>query len=139
MVGYEAGLWGLFGGFAVSGLELQGLIRRRGCMPWRWRPGPKDAPLAVPEITAPAYFTGEIIRCVISMGLAWAAAATGQIAGALAAVAIGAAAPLIIDQISQAAPAPLSAKALAVGMRSSERLPPKAPADEPPRWLEGTR
>jgi hypothetical protein len=48
--------------------------------------------LAVPVITAPAYFAGEIIRCLIALGLAWAATTTGQISGALAAVAIGAAA-----------------------------------------------
>lgn len=122
----------------MSGLELQALIRRRGCLPWRWRPGPEDNPLAVPVITAPAYFAGEIIRCLVGMGLAWAAAATGQISGALAAVAIGAAAPVIIDQISQAVPAPLSAKVLTGAARGQEHQPPSAPAGDPqPQRLKG--
>ena len=129
---------GPFGGFAVSGLELQALIRRRGCLPWRWRSGPKDDPLALPVINSPAYFVGEIIRCLIGMGLAWAAAATGQISGALAAVAIGAAAPVIIDQISQVVPAPLSAKVQTAAPRSHEHLTASTPACEPqPQELEG--
>lgn len=92
----------------------------------------------MPVITAPAYFAGEIIRCLIGMGLAWAAAATGQISGALAAVAIGAAAPVIIDQISQAVPAPLSARVLTGGAKGQERQAPSTPSGDPqPQRLEG--
>ena len=95
MVGAVAGVWGLFGGFAVSGLELQALLRSRGRWPWQ---SAKGEP---PEISRSAYLTGEIVRLLVGAGLAWAAAATGQISGPLGAVGIGAAAPFILDQLSR--------------------------------------
>src|SRR5450755_3321685 len=96
MVGVVAGMWGLFGGFAIAGLDLHASLRHRGCWPWQARKGDPD-----PEISPAAYFTGEIIRMVIGAGLAWAAASTGQISGPLGAVGIGAAAPIILDQFSR--------------------------------------
>jgi hypothetical protein len=99
MVGVVAGFWGLFGGFAVAGLDLQALLRRRGCWPWQAREGCPTA-----EISLTAYLAGEIVRMVIGAGLAWAAAATGQISGPLGAVGIGAAAPFILDQLSRSVP-----------------------------------
>jgi hypothetical protein len=99
MVGVVAGIWGLFGGFAVAGLDLHASLRRRGCWPWQARKGDPD-----PEISPAAYLTGEIIRMIIGAGLAWAAAATGQISGPLGAVGIGAAAPFVINQFSAAVP-----------------------------------
>ena len=53
VIGFMAGLWGLFGGFAIEGLELRASLQRRGCLPWQAR---KDDP--DPEITRAAYFTG---------------------------------------------------------------------------------
>jgi hypothetical protein len=98
MVGFVAGIWGLFGGFAIAGLDLKSSLQRRKCWPWQADEGSTD-----PEISAAAYFTGEIIRMILGAGLAWAAAATGQVSGPLGAVGIGAAAPLILDQISRSA------------------------------------
>ncbi len=112
MAGFIAGLWGLFGGFAVEGLELRTSLLRRGCWPWQ---SPNDG--SDPEISAAAYLTGEIIRLIIGAGLAWAAASTGQISGPLGAVGIGAAAPMILDQFSRIGQQPLAARALNPGQQ----------------------
>lgn len=122
MVGVVAGVWGLFGGFAVSGLELQALLRRRGCWPWQAREGQP------PEISLTAYLAGEIIRMLVGAGLAWAAAATGQISGPLGAVGIGAAAPFILDQLSRSG---LLASPAGAGLarRGQEAVPAGGGAD----------
>jgi hypothetical protein len=98
MIGLVAAAWGLFGGFAVSGLDLYALLRRRGCWPWQDRKGQP-----APDTDLPSYFTGEVIRMVVGAGLAWAAAGTGQVSGPLGAVGIGAAAPFILDHLSRSA------------------------------------
>jgi uncharacterized protein (DUF1501 family) len=102
MVGVVAGLWGLFGGFAVEGLELYAAVRRHGRWPWK--------PLAhldageTPEAGAAAYVIAEVVRLLIGAGLAWAAAATGQVTGPLGALGVGVAAPTIIGQLAKAIP-----------------------------------
>jgi hypothetical protein len=100
MVGIEAGLWGLFGGFAVEGLELYGAVHHYGRWPWKKLEAhcgtgkPAEAGLA-------GYAIAEVIRLLIGAGLAWAAAATGQIAGPLGALGVGVAAPTIIGQLAK--------------------------------------
>jgi hypothetical protein len=97
MVGIEAGLWGLFGGFAVEGLELYGAVRRYGRWPWDSTGEPVEAGPA-------GYAIAEVIRLLIGAGLAWAAAATGQVAGPLGALGVGVAAPFIIGQLAKYIP-----------------------------------
>ncbi|MCA1705637.1 MAG: hypothetical protein LC808_21210 [Actinobacteria bacterium] len=96
MTWIEAALWGLFGGFAVEGLDLYGAVRRRGCWPWR-AVGPR-------EVGAAGYFVAELIRLVIGSGLAWALAESGQINGPIGALAVGIAAPLIVERLTRAMP-----------------------------------
>jgi hypothetical protein len=122
MVGLVAGLWGLFGGFAVEGLELYAAWQRYRRWPWQ-RPGDSEvsatngADQELGEVGVWGYIVAETIRLLIGAGLAWAAAATGQISGPLGALGVGAAAPTIIGQLMRAVPlelpqpAPLSSTA----------------------------
>lgn len=92
----EAALWGLFGGFAVEGLDLYGAVRRRGCWPWQVR-GPR-------EVGAAGYFVAEVFRLVIGSGLAWALAVSQQVTTPIGALAVGIAAPLIVERLTRTIP-----------------------------------
>src|SRR4051812_41851875 len=92
-----AGLWGMAGGFVVEGLEFYVAVRRHGSWPWKVvGPGIKAGPRA--------YAVAESIRSLVGGVLAGSAAASGQVAGPLAAVAIGVAAPFIVDRLSTLVP-----------------------------------
>jgi hypothetical protein len=94
MTTWEYAIWGLFGGFAVEGLEFSGAIRRTGGWPWHQPDEPGLAPLAV----------SVVIRLVIGAGLAAAAGTTGQISGPFGALTMGIAAPLLIEQLARQIP-----------------------------------
>jgi hypothetical protein len=94
MTAWQYGLWGLFGGFAVDGLEFVGAIRRVGGWPWRLPGEPGPLPFTV----------SVLIRLVIGAGLAAAAGSTGQVGGPFGAVAVGVAAPLLIEQFARQVP-----------------------------------
>ncbi|WP_051054332.1 hypothetical protein [Frankia sp. QA3] len=96
MPGVEVALWGLFGGFAVEGLDLYTAVRRSGRWPWR-----TGRPRAV---GAWAYLVAEVVRLAIGAGLAAAAGASGQVTTAFAAVAVGIAAPLVVERLARAIP-----------------------------------
>jgi hypothetical protein len=96
MTWIEAALWGLSGGFAVEGLDLYGAVRRHGCWPWRAR-GPR-------EVGAVGYFVAELIRLVIGSVLASALAESSQITTAFGALAVGVAAPLIVERLTRVIP-----------------------------------
>jgi hypothetical protein len=106
MVGLDAGLWGLFGGFAVEGLELYTAWRRYGRWPWNSPDSSEAGPWG--------YAVAEVVRLLIGAGLAWAAAATGQISGPLGALGVGAAAPTIIGQMARTIPLELPQPAATV-------------------------
>jgi hypothetical protein len=95
-----AALWGLFGGFAVEGLELYTAVRRYGRWPWQVKGQGANAK----EPSCPAYIVAELIRLAIGAGLAWAAQANHQITGPFGAIAVGAAAPVIIGQLAKGIP-----------------------------------
>ncbi|MGH3511184.1 MAG: hypothetical protein ACRDYB_04365 [Acidimicrobiales bacterium] len=96
MTWIEAAVWGLFGGFAVEGLDLYGAVRRRGCWPWRAH-GPR-------EVGATGYFVAELVRLLIGSGLASAFAESRQVTTAFGALAVGVAAPLIVERLTRAIP-----------------------------------
>ncbi|MGH3670501.1 MAG: hypothetical protein ACRDSH_07675 [Pseudonocardiaceae bacterium] len=96
MTWIEAALWGLSGGFAVEGLDLYGAVRRHGCWPWRAR-GPR-------EVGAVGYFVAEMIRLVTGGILASALAESSQVTTAFGALAVGVAAPLIVERLTRAIP-----------------------------------
>lgn len=100
-------MWGLFGGFAVEGLELYAAVRHAGQWPWKRPIQPRTG--EVPEAGVKGYVIAEVIRLVIGAGLAWAAASTGQIAGPLGALGVGVAAPTIIGQLAKVIPLTISA------------------------------
>lgn len=97
MTGLEAAAWGVFGGFAVEGLEFTRAIRRAGEWPWRRQGEPGPVPLVV----------SVLIRLIVGAGLAAATVSAGQVQGPFGALAIGVAAPLLIEQLSQQFPAKL--------------------------------
>ncbi len=95
MTGAELMLWGLFGGFAVEGLEFAGAIRRTGSWPWRSRGEAGPAPMLV----------SVLIRLTVGAGLALAAGWSDQVSGPVGALAIGVAAPLFVEQMARQLPA----------------------------------
>jgi hypothetical protein len=109
MTGVIAGLWGLFGGFAVEGLEFYAVWQNHRCWPWHVSNGDNaDASGKVnperKEAGLRGYVVAEAVRLLIGAGLAWATATTGQISGPLGALGVGVAAPVIIGQLARAIP-----------------------------------
>lgn len=82
--------------FAVEGLDLYAAVRRHGCWPWRVR-GPR-------EVGAVGYVVAELIRLVIGSVLASALAESSQVTTAFGALAVGVAAPLIVERLTRAIP-----------------------------------
>jgi hypothetical protein len=105
-------VWGLFGGFAIEGLEFSRAIRYVGDWPWTSNEEP----------SAPALAASVVIRLVISAGLAVAAGETHQITGPFGALAMGASAPLVIEQLARTplAPTPQSKPPLRIPLTKSE-------------------
>lgn len=94
MTAWQYATWGLFGGFAVDGLEFAAAIRRVGGWPWHQpgEPGPLPFTISV------------LIRLAVGAGLAAAGGSTGQVSGPFGAVAVGVAAPLLIEQLARQIP-----------------------------------
>ncbi|MEV7445657.1 hypothetical protein AB0O22_31740 [Streptomyces sp. NPDC091204] len=107
----EACLWGLLGAALIEGLDLYTAIHTTDGWPWRKKGEPAFAP----------YVVAVIIRLGVGMGLTAAFAASEQVAGALAAVTVGIAAPKILQQLAKQG---LSHPAIGA--------PPVAPADPAP-------
>jgi hypothetical protein len=88
---WELGIWGLFGGFIVDGLEFWHLVRgAKGVWPAQYR--------------GCAFIAAEIVRLGIGAGLAIAFGKSGQVSGVIGAIAIGAAAPVIVEKLSHQLP-----------------------------------
>jgi len=87
-------LWGAFGGLSVEAVQFYGAIRRTGKWPWKIKGEPGPLPL----------FVSVVIRVGVGFGLALAAVETGQVSGPLGAIAVGVAAPLLIEQMSKRVP-----------------------------------
>lgn len=88
-------MWGAFGGLAVEALQFYSVLRRTGGWPWK----------TVGELDPGPLVMSVVIRVGVGLGLAAAAGDTGQIAGPLGAIAVGVAAPLLIEQMAQQLPA----------------------------------
>ncbi len=87
-------LWGAFGGLSVEAVQFYGAIRRTGTWPWKTKGEPRPLPL----------FVSVVIRVGVGFGLALAAVETGQVSGPLGAIAVGVAAPLLIEQMAKRVP-----------------------------------
>ena len=94
MTGAEYLAWGLFGGFAVEGLDFVGAIKRTGGWPWHQDGAP---PLII-------FLVSEVIRLAIDAGVALAAGSSGQVSGPFGALAVGVAAPLLVEQLTRQVP-----------------------------------
>jgi hypothetical protein len=117
---WEYAMWGCFGGFAVEGLEFSGAIRRVGGWPWHQSGEPGPLPLAV----------SVVIRLLIGAGLAVAAGTTGQVSGPFGALAVGIAAPLLIEQLGRQIPGTISTGATAALPKASRHGSASSRADE---------
>ena len=94
MTWWQYAIWGGFGGLAVELLAFYGAIRRAKTWPWTLPNEPPPTVLAV----------SVLIRVGLGVGLAAAAGDTGQISGAIGAVAVGVAAPLLLEQMARQVP-----------------------------------
>ncbi|WP_433461853.1 hypothetical protein [Spirillospora sp. CA-128828] len=95
MVWWQAALWGIAGGFLVEALELYASIRR-STRRWTWR-------RPIPQGMA-AFVVSIVIRMGAGGTVAAALAQDGQVAGALAALGLGVAAPLVIEKLARVVP-----------------------------------
>jgi len=118
---WQYAMWGFFGGFAVEGLEFSGAIRRSGGWPWR-QPG-EPGPLP--------FGTSVLIRMIVGAGLAIAAGTTNQISGPFGAVAVGVAAPLLIEQLARQLPLTTAAADTATYTKAPTGQPPPVTAPQP--------
>ena len=75
-------------------VRRMGRFRRTGKWPWKIKGEPGPLPLLV----------SVIIRVGVGFGLASAAAQTNQVSGPLGAIAVGVAAPLLIEQMAKQVP-----------------------------------
>ncbi|WP_181307450.1 hypothetical protein [Nonomuraea fuscirosea] len=88
-------LWGLGGGLAIEALEFFKAARRVGRgWPWRYPYGPGGGP----------YFVSVLVRAALSAVVAGAAGASVDCVTPLIAFALGTAAPLILEKLSQQIP-----------------------------------
>jgi len=81
-------IWGLFGGFITDGLEFWRAVKANG---GNWPPG----------YGSWAFLVGELFRLCAGAGLAVAFGRAGQVNGEIGALALGAAAPLVVEKIAQ--------------------------------------
>jgi hypothetical protein len=110
MNGISSAIWGGLGGFAVEVVQIYGAMQRAKRPPWRSSgqpPGVGDDP------TLDALALSVAIRMVVGTILAAAAGESGQVSGALGAMAVGVAAPLVIQQMAREVPIASTAQAQA--------------------------
>lgn len=117
----EAAAWGLFGGFAVEGLQLASAIRRTTTWPWTRPEEPSFWP----------YMLSIFIRLAVGAGLAGAAAASDKITTVIAAVSLGVAAPLVIEQMMRAIPGQTAEMISTSTSAPTPELPPTRPSGSP--------
>lgn len=91
---WDLALWGAAGGLMVEAIQFYGAIKATGTWPWRSPGEPRPLPLLV----------SVAIRVGVGFGLALAAADNNQVTGGFGAIAIGVAAPLLIEQMAKTVP-----------------------------------
>ncbi len=91
---YVFALWGLLGGAIVDGLEFWQIVRANG----------GHCPRNFRTI---AYGVAEVIRLGAGAALAVALGLTGQVTAPMGALAIGVAAPIIVEKLSEKLPTAL--------------------------------
>src|ERR1700683_4982872 len=89
----EAALWGFMGAAAIEAWDLYGAIRRAKGFPWKL-----DG-----EVPLGPYLVSVLLRVLLGIGMALAFVASGQAAGPVGVVAIGIAAPKLLETLARQA------------------------------------
>ena len=90
---WAAALWGFIGAAAIEAWDLYGAIHRVKGFPWKF-----DG-----EVALAPYLVSVLLRVLLGVGMAVAFVASGQAAGPVGAVAIGIAAPKLLEQLARQA------------------------------------
>jgi hypothetical protein len=98
---WAAALWGFMGASAIEAWDLYGAIHRVKGFPWKY-----DG-----EVTLGPYLVSVVLRVLLGIGMAIAFVASGQAAGPVGAVAIGIAAPKLLEQLARQAVSQMPADA----------------------------
>ncbi|MER6515104.1 hypothetical protein ABT158_50470 [Nonomuraea sp. NPDC001636] len=128
-MGWMFALWGLGGGLAIEALDFIKAVRRVGHgWPWRYPYGPGGGP----------YLVSVLGRAAASAVVAGAAGASVNGMTPLIAVGLGAAAPLILEKLSQQIPVQAGLPiADGVTRPAQTAEPATAPAEQPHRPAPG--
>jgi hypothetical protein len=102
-----AALWGFTGAAAIEAWDLYGAIHRVKGFPWKF-----DG-----EVTLGPYLVSVVLRVLLGIGMALAFVASGQAAGPVGVVAIGIAAPKLLEQLARQAVSPAVADDEAAQLR----------------------
>jgi hypothetical protein len=114
---WAAALWGLIGASAIEAWDLYSAIHRVKGFPWKF----------AGEVALAPYLVSVALRVLLGVGMAIAFVASGQAAGPVGAVAIGIAAPKLLEQLARQ-----------VGSQVSEDAPGQfSPAQTPAPVREG--
>ena len=116
---YAAASWGLIGAGAIEAWDLYGAIHRVRGFPWN-KPG---------EVAVAPFLVAVVLRLLLGAGMATAFVSSGQAAGPVGALAVGIAAPKLLEQLARHTIAPPAADA------APERL---KPAHSPASIEEGS-
>ena len=90
---WMAAVWGLIGAGAIEAWDLYGAIHRVKGFPWK-SPG---------EVALVPYLVSVVLRVLLGVAMATAFVASGQADGPVGAVAIGIAAPKLLEQLARRA------------------------------------
>lgn len=88
---WAAALWGLVGAAAIEAWDLYGAIHRVKGFPWK----------CAGEVALVPYLVSVALRVLLGVGMAAAFVASGQADGPVGAVAIGIAAPKLLEQLAR--------------------------------------
>ncbi|MEV4364621.1 hypothetical protein [Nonomuraea sp. NPDC049625] len=120
-MGWMFALWGLGGGLAIEALDFIKAVRRVGHgWPWRYPYGPGGGP----------YLVSVLGRAAASAVVAGAAGASVNGMTPLIALALGAAAPLILEKLSQQIPVQANLPTFGGVTRPAEMGPAAAAPDQ---------
>jgi hypothetical protein len=90
---WAAALWGFMGAAAIEAWDLYGAIHRVKGFPWK----------ADGEVALAPYLVSVVLRVLLGVGMAVAFVASGQANGPVGVVAIGIAAPKLLEQLARQA------------------------------------
>jgi hypothetical protein len=88
---WTAALWGLIGAAAIEAWDLYGAIHRVKGFPWDF----------AGEVALVPYLVSVALRVLLGVGMAIAFVASGQADGPVGVVAIGIAAPKLLEQLAR--------------------------------------